>query len=575
MDYQEIVDQFVSNENELKGGIGMMPMTENQNRINSEGSLSSSNEIKVKAGLNISDNDSYINHNGNDINASSSAENLKNTRNSANSNDSISLLLNEEFVKIQIHMKSLIKARQQARQTVLLQNIKQRNQLYTEFRASKEQEAEANREKVKLASAWSSISEEGMIKIKNRNNERRRAILKENKNTNENQDDKNMNTNTNTNTNNNNSTSTEMDIDKSNDEENISTSNNKMSNFNELIPCRLELDYDGYRLSDVLLLSSSTRNTSQQKEIEAISTQMCQDYELPMEPFQAVIVRCLKDQLEEWDVYQGAMEGMKIPFDEIGAVPLRLDVIVGLHRFEDQLEVSLDPLQSTSEVMLEFVKALQSPDERVLSKTDFISFKPLILHNLLEQLMLWRRAIVFGGFHRDGRSNNLKFHDGDVAVLLNDVNSLSVQPSSVRRHFAHTNTFTPILSTLTIEELDKIEAGRERESRRRRRTTGVINSGPISGKRAINNTTTSMTTSTASSTGTIGLIVNNLSGTVRSPPRTLPTPTSYRGNLHRVRTLSQQQQSSIITKESDDDESIPGAPPRKRQQRGRKAKSRR
>ena len=323
----------------------------------------------------------------------------------------------------------------------------------------------------------------------------------------------------------------------------------------ELVPCRLELDYDGYKLSDVFLLQPSTDSDT----LGLLSTQLCQDYDLPADPFQGAIVRCLKDQVEEWQVYQGALEGMKdsLPFGEIGPVPVRLDIIVGLHRLEDQLEVDLDPEISTSAAMRQFVAALRSPDKRILPEPEYSPFRPLILHNLLEQLMLWRKAIVFGGYHRDPRSNNLKFHDGDVAVLLND--PATAPSSSVRRHFAHTNTFTPLLSTLTLEELDKIEAGRERESRRRKRTgLTVATASATSAAAAVAAAVSTSGTLTAKRAAASVAIVNNLTGTVRSPPRTLPTPTSYRGGLHRIQSNSH-----------NSDEEGPASGPRKR---GRKSK---
>jgi hypothetical protein len=291
----------------------------------------------------------------------------------------------------------------------------------------------------------------------------------------------------------------------------------------ELIPCRLEFDHVGYRLSDVFLLSSS----GGAEECESIATQICLDFDLPREPFQAAIGRSIRDQVEEWNVFVGALQGMEIPFEEIGPIVLRIDIIVNLHRLEDQLEVSLDPRDCNTATMKAFIKTLKSPDTQILGNDGFEAFKPLILHNILEQLMLWRKSIVFAGFHRDARSNALKFHDPDLAIILSHGSSNNQKHISARRHFAHTNTFTPILTSLTAEELEKIEAGRERENRRKRRTA------PSSSSTA--NTTISSSSSkranTAISTSTIA---NNLIGTVRSPPRTLPTLTSYRGSKHRI-----------------------------------------
>ena len=408
---------------------------------------------------------------------------------------------------INLHMKNLIQARQQSRQIIQLNRVKERNKNFIGV--------------LKSAPVTSSG-------YSYRNSEKRRRILNGEK-------------------------TFEVSSETSNEAtENIATVNEEeqttmtsSSSSSEMIPCRLELDYEGYKLSDIFLLSSTP--PPNQMILDSIASQLCQDFDLPVELFQPAIGKCLKDQVEEWLVYQGALEGMKVvPYEEIGAVPVRLDVIVGLHRLEDRLEVSLDPKDSNTETMNRLVKNLKSPDERILPESGYAAFRPLILHNLLEQLMLWRKAIVFGGYHRDPRSNNLKFHDGDVAVLLNDPPSSKTGINGVRRHFADTNSFTPILSVLTVDELDKIEAGRERESRRRRRT--VVTTTTIGNSAA--NAKKSMAAS--------AMIVNNLTGTVRSPPRTLPTPTSYRGSQHRI------QQSAG----SDDEGGFSGAA----RKRGRKAK---
>ena len=439
------------------------------------------------------------------------AETIEHTANKDNEPTSESHSL--ELMKI--HLKTLIHSRQVSLRTAQLDRVKDRNRVF----------------EVQKKEILRRCQGAGPVSIQN--SEKRRKVLGNRE-----------------------GTVKVVDVEENTENSAENTDNSTASasdNSTELIPCRLELDYDGYKLSDVLLIppTDSTPDT-----LNLLSIQLCQDYDLPAEVFQPAITRCLKDQVEEWQVFQGALEGMKetLPFEEIGPVPLRLDIIVGLHRLEDQLEVDLDPLRSSTESMRKLVEAMRSPDERILPEKEFSAFRPLILHNLLEQLMLWRKAIVFGGYHRDSRSNNLKFHDGDVAVLLND--SAGTPLASVRRHFAHTNTFTPILSTLTLEELDKIEAGRERESRRRKRTAGVSvasvsGTGNMSSSGGGNKRT--------ASTGPSAAIVNNLTGTVRSPPRTLPTPTSYRGSLHRVQ---------VNNNNNSDDEGSTGAP----RKRGRKSK---
>lgn len=273
----------------------------------------------------------------------------------------------------------------------------------------------------------------------------------------------------------------------------------------ELVPCRLEVDYDGYKISDVLLVGEGETGEG----LELIAGQLCVDYDLPTSPFAALFARLLREQMEEHGAYRSALAaaGSTTPFVEMGPVMLRLDIIVGVTRLEDRVELSLDPATTTSAVLAQLAA----------SYADLLppAFRPLILHNLLEQVLMWRKAVLFGCFHRDARTGALRFHDPDLAGLFNDsAAALSIALPTVQRHPAHMSTFTPVVTTLALDDLDRLEASRERESRRRRRTGNVA--PPAKGVPAA--------------------IPNNLSGSLRSPPRTLPTPTSYRGSQHRITT---------------------------------------
>lgn len=277
----------------------------------------------------------------------------------------------------------------------------------------------------------------------------------------------------------------------------------------DLVPCRLEIDHDGYKLSDCLLLPES----SSPEEVDLIATQLCLDYDLPGEVFTPLIAKFLREQVDEFGVLKQALEANPPPLAELPPITLRIDIIVGLTRLEDRIQLALDPATSTTASLSHFVAATPAPPE--LSEEEFAPFRPLLLHNILEQLWAWRRSICFGGWHRDSRTGLIKFHDPEAGSVLGSNEQQQALPT-VRRHPAHYGTFTPQVSQLSLEELDRLEASRERENRRKRRV--------------VSNTSSSSRKGTTANTA----ITNNLIGTIRSPPRTLPTPTSYRGSQHRV-----------------------------------------
>lgn len=298
----------------------------------------------------------------------------------------------------------------------------------------------------------------------------------------------------------------------------------------ELIPCRIEVEHDGYRLSEVFLIEEGTGPEA----IDLLAAQMTSEYDLPAEVFTGLLNRFLRDQVDEFSVFRGALAGTPVPFSELPPIPMRIDIIVGLTRLQDRIELSLE---CESSAVAALAQEYSAPG---LSREDLEQFRPLLLHSLLEQLLMWRKAVVFGGWHRDPRTGALKFHDPEVLLVLQEVsqnNNINAGPAgaTVRRHPAMFATFTPAVTQLTPAELDKIESSRERESRRKRRTTSAAAAASAASK---------------SGRSQAPLAVNMLTGSIKSPPRTLPTATSYRGSLHRI------VQSKLLV--DDDDSSVIG-----------------
>ena len=280
----------------------------------------------------------------------------------------------------------------------------------------------------------------------------------------------------------------------------------------DLIPCRLELDHDGYKLSDVLLLEEGCSAEA----IDLLAAQLTTEYDLPADPFTPVLSKFLREQVDEFGVFKQALAATPIPFAELPALGMRIDIIVGLTRLQDRIELALN---CGFDDLTALVKHYSVPE---LSAEELKPFKPLLLHNLLEQLLMWKKALVFGGWHRDARTGALKLHDPEANAAMHESNV-----TAVRRHPSAFSAFTPQVTALSPAELDKIESSRERESRRKRRTQAPPS---LKGSKQLTP------------------LVNPLTGSIRSPPRTLPTPTSYRGSLHRV----------VQSKLVDDDESGSG-----------------
>ncbi len=270
----------------------------------------------------------------------------------------------------------------------------------------------------------------------------------------------------------------------------------------EMIPCRVEIDHDGYKLSDVLLLEEGCTGEA----IDLLAGQLTSEYDLPMEPFSGVLSKFLREQVDEFGVFKQTLAAQPIPFAQLPPVAMRVDIIVGLTRLQDRIELALDCEQSA------VVSLVNGYSVSELNSDELQGFKPLLLHSLLEQLLMWRKALVFGGWHRDYRTGALKFHDSEVGAVIQEAQSV-FGAGTMRRHPSYFTSFTPTVTILSPGELDKIESSRERESRRKRRTQVA----PVKGFKQSTQP-----------------LLNMLTGSIKSPPRTLATPTSYRGSLHRI-----------------------------------------
>ncbi|THG99270.1 hypothetical protein EW026_g3053 [Hermanssonia centrifuga] len=148
------------------------------------------------------------------------------------------------------------------------------------------------------------------------------------------------------------------------------------------------------------------------------------------------------DDFEEDD--SKALEEMRIL--------IKLDIIVGPLKLEDQFEWDLDSLDPSPERFAEvYAKELGLGGE----------FRTSIAHSIREQAQIYQKSLFLVG------------HPSDGTMLQDDDLRMSLLPSlhTGARSMDQVGAFTPILSYLSDSEIERNEKEREKELNRRRRKT--------------------------------------------------------------------------------------------------------
>lgn len=141
----------------------------------------------------------------------------------------------------------------------------------------------------------------------------------------------------------------------------------------------------------------------------------------------------------------------------------------------------------------------------------------------------------------NGNSNNNNNTNGSNGSSNNP--SIPFSSLLLKRENSKLQEFTPTLIELDIQDLEKMEQNREREARRKRRQQAKpnnlqsnINSGIGSGIEQGTGSLfsrKSIIANTIFNTGNVNMNNENILNLINSPPKTLCTPLSYRGTLHR------------------------------------------
>lgn len=290
----------------------------------------------------------------------------------------------------------------------------------------------------------------------------------------------------------------------------------------ELVAIRLDLDMDGYKLRDTFTWNLYEESTAGGLSCEEFAELTCRDFDLPVATFGPAIVKSMREQLQEHREAQAmlrnaggraALRGVRIL--------IRLDITIGLLQLTDRIEWDLgEERNSPAAFAAEYVRELALPAE----------FVTAIANDIMEQVVHLRRALLLVGFSRDPATGAIRAHDPDLQLLVLP----PLKDGHSRRDPNRLDEFTPLITELDPLEVEKIEQNRDREARRKRRHTsrgrrgapagvGILEAGSSGG--------VSTAAAAAASSPSSALLA---SWTNFELAKTMPTPLSYRGTLHRV-----------------------------------------
>ncbi|CAO3655159.1 unnamed protein product [Mucor hiemalis] len=253
-----------------------------------------------------------------------------------------------------------------------------------------------------------------------------------------------------------------------------------------LVPIRLDIEHDGYKLRDTFTwnMNETSITTDQFAEV------LCEDLRLPTGAFVPLISTSIKEQIQDYflnassmindtnestedretNAYEEFIKQKKLKLEDENVVieekteidrkgielrtVIKLDIIVGNRILNDQFEWDITCKNNSPE---SFANTMA---------TDLGlggEFKTAIAHSIREQVHVYIKSLLLTGY---------EFGDGPVE---NDDLKRSFLPSlkGILRDRSKIDQFTPSLIEVTDAEIAKIEKGRTRESRRKRR--GVRN----------------------------------------------------------------------------------------------------
>ncbi|KAG8746893.1 SWI/SNF chromatin-remodeling complex subunit [Ceratobasidium sp. 423] len=252
-----------------------------------------------------------------------------------------------------------------------------------------------------------------------------------------------------------------------------------------LVPIRLEIDHDHYRLRDTF-----TWNLNDPVITPEIFAQcLCDDYQIQSNSVAQAVAKSITEQLQEhrahivepvsgpksevvrgeisekgeewWARWRRREEGVEMEVDDEGdtemneelRVYVKVDVLVGTINLTDQFEWDInDPNNSPEEFAETYCRELGLGGE----------FKTAVAHAIREQVSVYQKSLFLVGHPFDG-----------TPIADDELRTAMLPPIDHSFRFDRTllEQFTPQLNVLQESEIERNEREREKELKRKRRQT--------------------------------------------------------------------------------------------------------
>ena len=228
--------------------------------------------------------------------------------------------------------------------------------------------------------------------------------------------------------------------------------------FDELVPVRLDIEWDKVRLRDTFTWNLHDRVVPP----ELFAQQLVEDFQLPLEncqPLVQLVAASIHEQIQDFYppifIEEEPLDP-HLPYnaykDDEMRIVIKLNITIGQHTLVDQFEWEINnPMNSPEQFAEQMTNDLSLSGE----------FTTAIAHSIREQSQLFIRSLYVTGHPFDGRP----VEDQELKAGFQP----SPLPSPFRPYQA-AKEFAPYIYMLSEQELEKTELSLSREERRQKRS---------------------------------------------------------------------------------------------------------
>ncbi|ORX79148.1 SNF5-domain-containing protein, partial [Anaeromyces robustus] len=209
-----------------------------------------------------------------------------------------------------------------------------------------------------------------------------------------------------------------------------------------LVPIRIDFDLNGVKFRD-----SFTWNLNETLITpEYFADIICEDFNLSHSVFQPVIVKAIKEQIDEYYMYSQMSEEV-IDIKDSSTVN-DLDIIIGDQWLKDQFEWDICNRRNNPEEFADkLIEDLGLEPE----------FKTAIAHSIREQIQAHVKSLYLSGYQFDGTP----IQDDEIAQSF----LVPVNEDTIIRNDKIVLDFAPDIYSLNDDDIERLERDYERESR--------------------------------------------------------------------------------------------------------------